>query len=263
MGLYTITTRAEGTVLTGFGSLSNIFNVDHLNHVTHTAAAFLNSWEDTLAHMQLTAAPTSGVTLSLPTALKDEIERLRFEIAKIKQTLAGAATPPFWYTAAADFTNFISLSPAAARLEQSTNVQIASNIPTTMTFNTVIYDTASLAAHDAGVAGTASFKIPADGTYIVGATLAFGDGVTDGPQGNFLVELQLVHPPATTTVIAADQIWSGASSEPKSIVVETVKRCQLGDSIFCIVTQTDGTPKSPVTQPDSRPAFWIALVGRG
>jgi hypothetical protein len=110
---YVITTRAEGTVLTGFGSSSDIFNFDHQNHVTHTAANFINSWEDTLAHMRATTDPLPLGGISLPTALNDELQRLRFQIALIKQRMAGATTPPFWYTATTEFSNAVSFPPTA------------------------------------------------------------------------------------------------------------------------------------------------------
>jgi hypothetical protein len=251
---YVITTRAEGTVLTGFGSTSDIFNADHENHVTHTAADFLNSWEATLAQMQATVAPITGGTLSLPAALKDDILRLRYQIALIKAKISGATTPPFWYTATADFSNGVSFSPTACRMEQSSGVDCISGFVTNMPFNTTIYDTASMHAVLGPIA-------PADGVYICGASLGFGDGVTQGPDDLFELRLQKFSSPSTT-VIATNAIFS-STDQPAAITVETVCRFTKGQQLRVGVFQNSGSTKQPIHETDSRPAVWMALVGRG
>lgn len=254
MGLYTITTRADGTVLTGFGSVSDIFNFDHENHVIHTAAEFLNSWEATLLQMQATTAPLNGTTLDLPASLGDEIERIRYQIALIKAKISGATTPPFWYTAAADFSNGVSFAPTACRMEQSTGVDCVSGFVTNFPFNVTVYDTASMHAVLGPIA-------PADGVYICGATLGFGDGVTQGPDDLFELRLQKFSSP-TTTVLAVNAIFS-STDQPAAITVETVARFTKGQQLRVGVFQNSGSTKQPIHEPDSRPAVWMALVGRG
>jgi hypothetical protein len=79
MGLYSIISRADGTVLTGqFDSNSNIFNVDHQNHVNHTEPMSINSFEADVAQMNVEVNPVPAGVVSLPSALADEIARLRF-----------------------------------------------------------------------------------------------------------------------------------------------------------------------------------------
>lgn len=253
MGLYTITTRADGTVLTGFGSTSDIFNADHENHVTHTAAAFLNSWEATLAQMRLTHAPTntSGSVLSLPASLGDEIERLRYQIARIKQKMAGAATPPFWYTAAAEFTNAVQLHPTAARVEQSAAISIPDNTFTQVTYDSTIYDTALLV-------GTLSvLRAPVDGVYICGAQFAF----ESLGAGLFEVLLRITTPAAVNRDIAANAVY-GTTATARAITVETVKHLNAGDSLQTLVLQQSGSAQ-PAYIALTRPAMWMSLVGRG
>ncbi len=260
MGLYSITTRAEGTVLTGFGSSSDIFNADHENHVEHTAAEFLNSWEATLLQMQATTSPVTGAgALVLPASLGDEIERIRFQIARIKQQMSGASgAPPFWYTAAADFSNGVQLAPTAARLEQTIAQSIPSGVFTRVTFQTTSYDTATL------VSGS-TFVAPVDGVYIVGGTLAFGDGVTQGPTGDFYLIIQCGGTPPgliQTQNVAAGEVYS-AVDQPKALNVEGVVRLTAGTVVRLMVFQNTGTPKQTLLDQDARPAMWMALVGRG
>lgn len=255
MGLYAITTRAAGTVLTGFNSVSNIFNVDHLNHVTHTEPTSINAWEDTLAHMQATTAPAPAGVVSLPVALSDELQRLRFVIAEIKQKIAGAATPPFWYQATAGFTNAVMLVPTACRLEEAAAQNVPSGAETTVQFDTKIYDTASMAS-------TPFIVCQATGDYICGGTLGFGDGATTGPTGDFWIQLNLARG-ATIFKLASQHRYSG-SGVPKAASVETVKRFIQGDLLFLTVFQNSGSTQSPTNSLTlGRPALWMSMVARG
>ena len=254
MGLYTlIATRQDGTVLTGFGSTSDIFNVDHVNHVTHTCAEFLNSWEEDLAQMQLTHTPLVAGVVSLPASLGDEIERMRYQIALIKQKIAGAATPPFWYTATAEFTSAVQLAPTAARVEAHTAAQgIPHNTFTQVIFGTTIYD-------HGGVAASSLLRAPVDGVYICGTTLGF----TAIPTGTLVeVLLRMTHS-ATNRDIAGNAVYA-TTNETIFVTVETVKRLQAGDTLQTLVYQSSGVTQSLfVNSTIQCPALWMALVGRG
>lgn len=257
MGLYTITTRAEGTVLTGFGATTeDIFNGDHENHVTHTAAEFFNSWEEDVAQMQQTTAPTTnaaGTALSLPTVLKDEHERLRYQIALIKQKISGAATPPFWYTPTSAFTDGVQLSPTAARLELATAQSIPDN-----TFTAVAYDTLLYAYPDAAtVVSLATLRAPVDGVYICGASFA----LESIGAGLFQLMLRTITPTSVTRDIAANAIY-GTTATARAITVETVKRLTAGTRMFTLVLQQSGSAQ-PAYIALARPAMWMSLVGRG
>jgi len=256
MGLYSITTRAEGTVLTGFGATTeDIFNGDHENHVTHTAAEFLNSWEEDLAQMQLTASPlAAGGAFDLPASLSDEIERLRYQIALVKQKISGAATAPFWYDATADFSDGVAFPPTAARLEMSATQTIIGNVLQPVSFNTAIYDTASLRSGNALVA-------PADGVYAIGGTLGFGDLETTGIDGYFELRIRAIAG-TTTSYLAANAIYS-ATDQPKVLTVDTIARLTAGTSVNLIAFQNSGANQVPINNVSVRPAFWMALVGRG
>lgn len=258
MGLYSITTRADGTVLTGFGcTTEDIFNGDHLNHVTHTAAEFLNSFEDTLANMKLTTAPFVNGAVSLPAGLSDELQRIRYVIAEIKQKIAGAATPPFWYTATGDFSDAVQLSPTACRIEQSAPADIPSNAFTQVPFDTTIYDTTGTMATLTGDAIIA----PVTGVYIVGGTLAYGDGVSDGPAGDAQLAVVLDPVVGSDVFIAFDQVFT-STGQPKALNVETVKHFNAGDRVELWTSQDDGSTKQFIATTDARPALWMALVGR-
>lgn len=258
MGLYSITTRADGTVLTGFGATTeDVFNGDHENHVIHTAAEFLNSWEATLSQMRATSAPVVNGELSLPLSLGDELERIRYVVAEIKQKIAGAALPPFWYTATGDFSSAVNLSPSACRIEQTAPADIPSATLTQVPFDTMIYDTTGTMASLTGDAIIA----PVKGVYIVGGTLAYGDGVSDGPAGDAQLAL-ILHPTVGSDVfIAFDQVFT-STGQPKALNVETVKHFNAGDRVQLFTSQDDGSTKQFIATTDARPALWMALVGR-
>lgn len=252
MGLYSHTTRAEGTVLTGEGSSSNIFNVDHLNHVTHTAAPYLNSWEASEMQMNLETSPGSTASPSLPASLSDEIERLRYVYSDLKRFMASGTRPPHWYTATGGFTAFISFPMVAARVEQATAQGIPTGVETVVSFDTLVYDSLGT------IATLPSLKAPDTGVYIVGATLAFGDGLTLGPQNDFRLALKR----NLVDYIGEDQQYTGATSGPKAITVEALARFAKNDTLDATVFQSDGTTKSPAIDSDFRPAMWMAMIAR-
>lgn len=254
MGLYSHTTRAAGTVLTGFGSTSDIFNTDHLNHVTHTAAPFLNSWEPDVATMNRETAPAISGVPSLSSSLSDEIERVRFVLSQIKGFISNGTPATHWYTATGDFSAFVSFPPVAARLEQVVAQPITSGgSDTRVNFDTKVYDTV-------GTMAVPPFLVaPANGVYIVGATLAFGDGNTQGPQGDFRLRILVNNGPGA---IAAENVYSGTTQMPKCISIETLAVLAANDQVQVNVFQSDGTTKTLTSQADARPTLYMALVGR-
>lgn len=211
--------------------------------------------------MQATINPQPG-NVSLPASMADELERIRFSLALIEQKISGAATPPFWYTAAADFSGIVSFSPTAARLESTVPVSILTNAQTQMTFNTTVYDTASMTTGLGTVAS--ALTAPATGVYICGGTLGFGDGISTGIAGNFRLRLRMLRLNGSFLEIASNQIDSTFTpSEPKLLTVETVKHFQKGDLLQMTVVQTDGNPTSPTSNAIANPALWMAMVARG
>ena len=71
-GLYSITTRASGTVLT-----AAIYNADHQNHVTNQNPSMTGAYSDNVAQMQVQTTPGAVGSESLAPNLAGEIERLR------------------------------------------------------------------------------------------------------------------------------------------------------------------------------------------
>lgn len=251
MGLYTITTRAEGIVLTGAGSTSNIFNNDHVNHVTHTAAPFLNSWEATVAQMNLETNPANADgSASLPASLSDEIERLRYVLAQIKGFI-GSGTHPHWYEKTGNFAAFVSFPTVACRIEQTVSQQIISGVESFVNFDSKLYDTLGTMATPPRI------TIPATGVYIIGAALGFGDGISQGPHNDFRLRLK-----SDTTVIAAENSYTGTTAGPKAISIATIAKLTVNSKLSLFVFQNDGTTKSPSTEADARPALWCAMIGR-
>jgi hypothetical protein len=251
MGLYSHTTRADGIVLTGGGSSSDIFNTDHQNHVTHTEPSSIDSWEDTQAHMDRETDPFPSGVLSVPSSMADELERLRYALSTIKAYMSSGTRPAHWYTAVTSFSNFVSFPPTACRMEQATAQSIVSGANIILLWDTTIYDTVGT------MAGMTGLKAPASGTYIVGACVGFGDGVTQGPIGDFRLTLL-----RDATAIGTDQIDSDSIAMPKSISVETVAHFAAGALLKARVFQTNGTTKTPVSESDARPAIWMAMVAR-
>ena len=87
-GLYSITTRSTGTVLT-----SAIYNSDHQNHLDNHVPAQMDDHSPDVATMQTTADPGEVGSESLAASLKDELEQLRFAITESKGTTHWYETP--------------------------------------------------------------------------------------------------------------------------------------------------------------------------
>ena len=77
-GLYSITTRASGTLLT-----ATIYNADHQNHVDNQTPQMTDDYSTNDAEMQSTADPYPGAVISLSTSLAGELERIRFILKQV------------------------------------------------------------------------------------------------------------------------------------------------------------------------------------
>jgi hypothetical protein len=83
--LYSITTRASGTILT-----AAIYNADHQNHVNFGDAAHLGSFSANATQMQQAVNPGDVGSESLAISIGDELTRIRYIIAKMRGT-------DYWY----------------------------------------------------------------------------------------------------------------------------------------------------------------------
>jgi hypothetical protein len=77
--IYSITTRADGTILT-----AAIYNADHQNHVNNGDASQLGGYSVTVGQMQTTADPGQVGSESLATVIADELQRVRFKLAAMQ-----------------------------------------------------------------------------------------------------------------------------------------------------------------------------------
>jgi hypothetical protein len=77
-GLYNHTSRAVGLTLT-----ANIYNSDHINHITNHIPTMMDDYSINAAQMQTTADPYPAGAESLATSLAGEIERIRYVIKQI------------------------------------------------------------------------------------------------------------------------------------------------------------------------------------
>ena len=89
-GLYTITTRAVGTVLT-----ANIYNTDHQNHVNNQNTEMMDDYSTTVVQMQSLVDPFPSGSPSLPASLAGELERLRYQFLQILKAVKPSSTN--WY----------------------------------------------------------------------------------------------------------------------------------------------------------------------
>jgi hypothetical protein len=87
-GLYSITTRAAGTVLTAV-----IYNADHQNHVTNAQPLQIGSYSDTVGQMRSTQDPGAIGGETLASTLAGELERLRFAVGRLAYSTQWYGTP--------------------------------------------------------------------------------------------------------------------------------------------------------------------------
>lgn len=248
MGLFSVTTRADGIVLT-----ANIWNTDHNTIVTHTEPTSENSFETTLAQMQLQSNPAPGGVVTLPAALSNELQQLRYTLALLKSLISSGTFPAFWYTTVASYSGSIGLPMIAIRREITVTYGIPNNIVTTLTFDTTVYDTGNYGA---------LLTAPVTGTYAVGAVVAFGDGASSGGDGDFLLTLNRVDPTASTTfAIGSERDDTNAIAGPKALCARTVAKFTAGQQLAVAVSQSSGSTKNLTVDTNARPAVWMALIG--
>ncbi len=96
-GLYTHTTRTDGTTLT-----ANIYNADHENHISNADASNLGGYSDTTTAMKATTDPGEVGTESRATSVAGEFERVRFVFKEMKNT-------PEWYVSFATRTEIVAV----------------------------------------------------------------------------------------------------------------------------------------------------------
>lgn len=87
IGLYTITTRATGTIVT-----STIYNTDHQNHINNQNPEMTGAYSDSVSQMQIETYPGAVGSESLALNLAGEIERLRYQLGAITGN-------QYWYQA--------------------------------------------------------------------------------------------------------------------------------------------------------------------
>jgi hypothetical protein len=90
-GLYSITTRGAGTVLT-----ASIYNADHVNHRDNHIPSMIDDESSDVTAMRVTADPFPAGAASLPTSLQGELHRLRYVLADMGEELGNVA-PDYWY----------------------------------------------------------------------------------------------------------------------------------------------------------------------
>jgi hypothetical protein len=157
-GLYTITTRAPGTLITAL-----IYNSDHQNHVNARNATIMQSYSTSIAQMQITEDPFPSSVESPAFTLAGEIARLRFDIAAIKTSLSGGTTVP-WYLPLTQ-PGFASIG---ARIRRTTTQSIPDSTNTTISF------TGGTADFNSGVwsnGNPTKFTAPSTGFYYVAAAI--------------------------------------------------------------------------------------------
>lgn len=248
MGLYSITTRATGTVLTGFGSTSDIFNADHENHVTHTEPESINSAEATLTDMQATTDPGPGGVVSLPDSMTAEVRRERFALAQVKQNLLSAPTPPQWYQPMGGAAPGIFRPPTAVRRELTTATNVPSGSATLVPFNSLDYSFGV-------VSSLSGISVPVAGYYIIGASVGFGGAPTKDSRVILARTL-------STAILAARDIDTGTDASNRVCVVETIAHLTPADTFRVFVFQNHGSPVPLLVNASIKPAVWMALVGR-
>jgi hypothetical protein len=265
MGLYTIITRADGIVLTGTApGSSDIWNVDHQNHVTHTEPSSINSFEATTTQMNIEIDPSPLGVPSLPAAFSDELARLRFVLTTLKKLISGG-TAPHWYSAIGTFSSAFALPPTACRLEATVTQTIPNNFATAVNFNSVIYDTTGSSMHTALANPRLLDGIvaPSTGNYIIGGSVAFT--ANPGISGDFKIFLFRTTGDSINTASAEDQISSGATNMHKAATVEGVLHLIKGEQVFLFVLQNSGSPQAITLAGgllSGAPALWGALIGR-
>jgi hypothetical protein len=163
-GLYTIATRAPGTIITGL-----IYNADHQAHVDGRTAEFMSGYSQALGQMQIITDPFPASVESLASSLGGEFERLRFVIADIKKQMNGGIAPAHWY----DPQIAVGFAPVGARVQQVAGLTVNNNSLTTIDFTGGTADFNTGAVWNPMV-NPSRFTAPSTGKYLFGCSVVWG-----------------------------------------------------------------------------------------
>jgi len=151
-GLYSIVTRAPGTLITAL-----IYNFDHQVHVNGRTATLVQSLGTGLSQLNLTEDPFPSSVESLAPSLAGEVTRLRFDIAALKTSLNGGVA-----------VNWYDPIPAPGFATIGARVQRTAAFSVPNAFGTSINFTGNVADFNSGVwsgANPTRFTATATGKY--------------------------------------------------------------------------------------------------
>jgi hypothetical protein len=163
-GLYSIITRAPGTLITAL-----IYNFDHQAHVDGRTATEMQSFATSLSQMTITADPLPNGVERLPVALSDELSVLRFVIAAVKTSLNGDV-PVNWF----DPVTSPGFASIGARMLRATAFSIPASTDTAINF------TGATADFNSGVwviGSPTRFTAPNSGLYAASASVSWDIGM--------------------------------------------------------------------------------------
>lgn len=176
-GLYTITNRKQGTIITGL-----IYNFDHQVHIDGRTATLVQSFATSSSQMDIQEDPAPGTVPSLPPALSGELSRLRFVLAAIKSMLLGTTVK--WYAPVGG----VSIITKGARVRRPTSQSIPSAVNTAIDFTGAIVGLSS-PDFNTGVWSSGAptrFTAPTTGLYMASASILWG---ISGIPGTFTRDL--------------------------------------------------------------------------
>lgn len=100
----------------------DIYNQDHQNHIDNSIPAMFDDYSANVAQMRSTVNPGGVGFESLATSLAGEIERLRYVIKQMKDTIIGSSVAQ-WYTALGQSANSNFLQNGFQRLPNGITLQ--------------------------------------------------------------------------------------------------------------------------------------------
>lgn len=160
-GLYGITTRAPGTLITAL-----IYNHDHIVHVDGRDAESMQAHATSVSQMNVTQSPySSGTTELLPISLANELMVLRFVIAQVKTSLNGGVAVNWWSAVPAP-----AFAAVAARVRRNTSQSIPDSVGTKIDFTGGVAAINTNTIWNSGLNQT-RFTAPFSGLYYVFANV--------------------------------------------------------------------------------------------
>ena len=241
-GLYSIATRAPGTLITAL-----IYNSDHQAHVDGRAAEFMQSYSVSLAQMNITEDPLPKEE-SLPVTLAGEIARLRFDIAAIKTTLNGDA-PTQWYTP----VTTPAFPAFGARVQRQTIQVIPDGVSTAVNFlasANVDFNSGSWSS-----ANPTRFTAQATGKYYVAACVKW-----DGDNNNERRQLSIrLTPPGTTDF--AQTSTTGSLGTDMFQCVASIIELDATDYVEFLVLQDTGADLNLLVDDEQAPVGSMIYFG--